>query len=398
MSAAGVLFAHCLLAVAGLPLLAACLYLLALTLLSRRPPVPAPSSRRLRFDVVVPAHNESAVIARCLSSLQRMNWPHEGFRILVVADNCDDATAGIARAAGAQVLERVDPLRPGKGHALRLAFDVCRRRAWADAVVVVDADSEVSPNLLEAFASRLERGAAVIQARYAVLNPGASWRTSLMAIAYGAFHDLRSRARERLRLSCGLRGNGWCIRQRALEQVPFHAFSQTEDIEYGNALGLAGLRVAYADEASVYGEMECRESIALRQRQRWEEGRFGLVRTQAWPLLRAAVVARSRVAFDLALDLLVPPLSYLVLHLLVFLVAVGVASLWLSELRVWFWPGGAAAFSLMIYVLRGWQLSQRGIAGLRDLLLAPWFVLWKLTRVLRRHAPHAWAPTRRRDS
>ena len=137
-----VTLAQLLLAALALPALGACTYLLILTLLSARLPVPPRSSRRLRFDVVVPAHNESVRIARSLASLRGLDWPQERFRIVVVADNCTDATAGLARAAGARVLERNDDTLRGKGYALRCAFDYSRDCRWADAVVVVDADAE----------------------------------------------------------------------------------------------------------------------------------------------------------------------------------------------------------------------------------------------------------------
>ena len=99
----------------------------------------------------------------------------------------------------------------------------------------MDADTLVSPNLLRAFAARLDAGAAAVQARYGVRNPDASWRTRLMAIAFALFHDLRSLGRERLGLSAGLRGNGMCFSTRLLREVPHQAFSVVEDLEYGLA-------------------------------------------------------------------------------------------------------------------------------------------------------------------
>jgi cellulose synthase/poly-beta-1,6-N-acetylglucosamine synthase-like glycosyltransferase len=393
---AGVLV-QTLLLVLALPALAASGYLLALTVLSARLPPPPRSTRTLRFDVIVPAHNEASVIGRSLQSLSVLDWPAENFRRIVVADNCSDDTARIARAAGATVIERNDPALPGKGHALALAFAFSRASGLADAVVVVDADAEVSPNLLEALATRIEAGAGVVQAHYGVLRAGQSWRTRLIAIAYGAVHTLRSRARERLRLSCGLRGNGWCVTHAVLEAVPYRAFSQTEDLEYGIVLGLAGQRVHFAGEASADAEMADVETVARRQRQRWEDGRFALIRSQTLPLLRAALRQRSAVCLDLALDLLVLPLSYVALNVLALVAATALAALWRPALLGWLWAGGLAAAALLIYVLRGWQLSGRGAAGLLDLLYAPVFIAWKMLWVLRRHPRHAWAPTRRQE-
>jgi len=93
------------------------------------------------------------------------------------------------------VLERTDPKRRGKGHALQFRIPGKRRAGRADAVAVIDADTEVSTNLLAAFAARIYAGAQAVQVHYGVLNPMDSWRTRLITIANGSFHVLRSRAR-----------------------------------------------------------------------------------------------------------------------------------------------------------------------------------------------------------
>ncbi|MDR7193727.1 glycosyltransferase family 2 protein [Luteimonas terrae] len=378
----------------ALPLLGS-LYLLLLTLLSGQPRPQPPSRRHLRFDIVVPAHDEAGGIARTIASLQAIDWPRDRFRILVVADNCTDATATIARDAGAQVLERHDARLRGKGHALAFAFAASRRDGLADAVAVVDADTGVSPNLLEAFATRLEQGARAVQAHYGVRNPLASWRTRLMTIAKGAFHIVRSRGRERMGLSCGLRGNGWCVTHGLLHQVPYRAYSLTEDLEYSIHLGLAGVRVHYADEAHADGDMEAGGATAAPQRQRWEQGRFALTRQHALPLLYAGLRRPSSLCLDLALDLLVPPLSSLALSAVALLALAAAAAAWQPALGFWLmWPA-VSLLAIALYVLRGWQLSGTGSRGLLDLAAAPGFVLWKLLAMLRPRTA-GWVRTQRR--
>jgi hypothetical protein len=259
----------------------------------------------------------------------------------------------------------------------------------------VDADSQVSPNLLRAFAARLEAGAQAVQAHYGVLNAQASWRTRLMAIALGAFHRVRSRGRERLGLSCGLRGNGWCVSHALLALVPYRAFSLAEDIEYGIALGLAGVRVHHADEAWVDATMVTGEAAARSQRRRWESGRGQLLRTQLAPLLRAAARPRGRVCADLALDLLVPPLSWLLLAVAAFLVLALLLAAWGVAAPAWAGVASGCGAALVLYVLRGWQLSGVGLRGALDLLRAPWFVLWKLVLLLRTRPGAGWVRTTR---
>jgi 1,2-diacylglycerol 3-beta-glucosyltransferase len=386
-----------LLLLLSLPLLLAAAYLLGASLLSaaHRPPAPSDHALSRRFRFVVPAHNESAGIADTVASLRAVDYPQAGFEVVVVADNCHDDTADKARAAGADVMVRNDSEKRGKGYALAHAFAATPPEI--DAVVVIDADTLISPNLLRAFAARRELGAEAIQADYAVRNPNAAWRTRLIAIAFGAFHIVRSRARERLRVSCGLRGNGMCFSTALLREVPHQAYSVVEDVEYGLRLGESGRRVHYADEAHVYGEMVTTAAAANSQRRRWEEGRKLLVRNNARRLLLAGLGQRDRVLLDLALDLLIPPLSTVALGLLL----AGLAGLGL--LLGLAAPGlslGACAVGLsavVAYVLRGWSVSGTGPRGLFDLALAPLYVMWKVALRFRRptRATSDWVRTKR---
>lgn len=369
--------------ITALPWLLASLYLLVLTTLAWKPATRSGSPSMLRFDLLVPAHDEALGIGDTVRSLLAVNYPGKLRRVVVIADNCVDDTAQVARQAGAIVIERHEPLRRGKGYALAAGFAWSRREGFADAVVVVDADSLVSKNLLSAFASRLEAGAMAIQATYGVRNPGASSRTRLMTIALAAFHQVRSLGRERLGLSCGLRGNGMCLRSTLLDLVPYDAFSLVEDVEYGLRLGRAGHRVVYAHEALVRGEMVSGEQAAGTQRHRWEHGRHLLRALHGWPLLRDAVVQRDAVMFDLAIDLLVPPLGQLTLFIVLGAFAWS-AVWWVAGVGVAAVCAFAISFGcLIVYVGRGWAYSGTGARGLADLALAPAFVAWKLLHVRR---------------
>ena len=370
--------------VLALPVLVACGYLLLLTLLSGDTPAPARVEPGLKFDIIVPAHNEEAGIAKTVANLSAVDWPAVRRRILVVADNCSDATADRAREAGATVLVRHNKELRGKGYALQLAFEESLREGFADAVVVVDADTLVSPNLLHAFAARLHQGAHAVQAHYGVSNPEASWRTRLMAIALALFHKVRSMGRERLGVSCGLRGNGMCFTHTVIRQVPHEAFSIVEDLEYGIRLGQAGHRVHYAWEAEVLGEMVSSEKAARSQRRRWEGGRLAMARSFGLPLLGEALRKGDKVLLDLAMDLLVPPLSYVALGTVLAGGASAGISLWLGGVAVSAWVAGACVFSLATYVLRGWWISGMGARGLLDLAMAPVYVVWKLWLVVSR--------------
>lgn len=378
------LLANVLLAVLSAPVLFWTAYLATLAALSRSTPAPASEvAPRIKFDAIVPAHNEEIGIAATVESLLALDYPSELRRVIVVADNCTDATAERAREAGALVLERTDQDRRGKGYALAYAFERSAAEGLADAVVVVDADSKVTPNLLQAFAARIACGADAVQANYAVANREASWRTRLLHIAFTLFHDVRSLARERLGLSAGLRGNGMAFSSRVLAEVPHDAFSVVEDVEYGIRLGLAGHRVHYAGEAQVFGEMVTTERAARSQRRRWEGGRGRLARQHAARLITEGLRLRSLLLLDLAADLLVPPLTYVAGAM-----AAGalVSTVWVALGHGAWWslaPWLATLVGFAIYLVRGVWLAGAGPRAILDLMWAPVYMGWKIALAVR---------------
>jgi cellulose synthase/poly-beta-1,6-N-acetylglucosamine synthase-like glycosyltransferase len=391
--------ASTLLALAAAPVAIASGYLLLLTLRSRQKAAPACGPSRTRFQIIVPAHNEAAGIAATVESLRSIDYPEELFEVVVVADNCKDDTATRASAAGARVLERFDHERRGKGYALAHAFEATLAGGKTDAVVVVDADTVVSPNLLRAFDARLQAGASAVQADYAVRNPDEGWRTRLMAIAFGMFHVVRSAGRENLGVSCGLRGNGMCFSTELLQEVPHDAFSVVEDVEYGIRLGEHGHRVHYAGEAHVYGEMVSSEKGSRSQRARWEGGRLELAKRHAIPLLRRAIRERNPVLADLAMDVLVPPLSVLVAATAVGTVVSGALAIVTRRPNVALVLFGASGVCLLAYAARGWYVSGTGARGLATLGYAPVYMAWKAALRFRRtrNAPGEWVRTTRQS-
>ena len=370
-------------------------YLGLLALLAWRGRQREQGSPSLCFAFVIPAHNEESVIERTVQSVQQVNYPEHLRRVYVVADNCSDTTAEVARRAGAEVFVRSDRTLRGKGYALEFAFERLLADEELDAFVVVDADTLVTRNLLRAFEQRLKHGERAVQAEYAVQNPHASWRTGLLAIALGMFHHTRSLARERLGLSVGLRGNGMCFSRELLKEHPHRAYGLVEDVEYGVAIGRAGVRVAYAEEAQVLGEMVSRGGAAVSQRRRWEEGRLALARQLAPVLIEQGFAQHSLLLLDLGMDLLVPPLSFVVL-------LAGVGSL--LEFASW-WQQAALGLgatltvlswtSLGLYLLRGMQYSGLGLRAPVLLAFAPAYILWKILILRPLKKNQEWVRTQR---
>jgi len=362
--------------------------LLMLTLASlfhRNDPISA--AHRLRLAVIIPAHNEQLNIVRCVESIAASRQGLDS-EIVVVADNCNDDTAQCARSAGARVLERQDEQRRGKGYALDFAFQTLLPEGF-DGFLIVDADSIVQDNFLPVMASLFAQGADGVQCRYTPLNVEASLRTRLMNVSLMAFNALRPRGRSALGLSAGILGNGFGLSAETLRAVPYTASSVVEDLEYHILLTQAGRRVRFTDRTWVKADMPTGGKGTQTQRARWEGGRFRMIATHVPGLLKH-VLAGERLLIEPMLDLLLLPLSYHVL-LLVLTVAlpVGVA-------RVY---GTFALALVLIHTLTAIRVGGGGPRDLAALVIAPFYVVWKLTvlRLIGRSAGQgaSWVRTHR---
>jgi 1,2-diacylglycerol 3-beta-glucosyltransferase len=376
----------------GTPIAGVGVYLGVLTLFSRGMVTPAPNFTR-HFAIVVPAHNEATGIVDTIASLRLLDYPVDKFDIVVIADNCTDTTAELARAAGVTVIERFDNARRSKGFALADVFPKVLQDPRVDAIVVIDADTQVDVNLLSALGARFADGAHAAQADYQVANPDGGWRTQLMSVAFTCFHEVRSMGRERLGLSTGLRGNGMAFTRFSLETVPHEASSLVEDLEHGIALAKAGIRVAYVHEAHVRAEMPVDDDAAASQRKRWEHGRDLMRAEHGWPLLKLAAKNRSKVQADLAADVLIPPLTQVVkanlgLSGAAFVVAVFRRRFGLSTI-----VAAVALCGFGAHVGAGWRRSGVGVSVLAKL---PGYLRWKSGLTFGSSgADNAWVRTRR---
>ena len=376
----------------GAPVAGVGAYLGVLTVFSRGMVTPLPNYTR-HFAIVVPAHNEATGIVDTIASLRLLDYPVDKFDIVVIADNCTDATAELARATGVTVIERFDDARRSKGFALADVFPKVLQNPLVDAVVVIDADTQVDTNLLSAFSARFAAGAHAAQADYQVANPDGGWRTELMTVAFTCFHEVRSMGRERLGLSTGLRGNGMAFTRFAMETVPHVAASLVEDLEHGIALAKAGIRVAYVHEAHVRAEMPVEDDAAASQRKRWEHGRDLMRAEHGWPLVKMAAKNRSKVQADLAADVLIPPLTQVVkanvlLGGAAFVITLGRKRFGLSAAVAALALGGLGA-----HVGSGWRRSGVGVSVLAKL---PGYLRWKSGLTFGSSgADNAWVRTRR---
>ncbi len=338
----------------------------------------------LRLVVLVPAHNEEIVLAATLESLAVQDYPAALREVVVVADNCTDNTAQIAKGYGVTVLERSDFVKRGKGYALEWAIaPLMARPEPPDAVLIVDADTSAAPDFVSVLAARLaacnDSNGCALQGRYGVLNSGAGWRATLMAAAFDLINHVRPLGSDRLGLSVTLKGNGMAFTRETLQAVRWQGDSLTEDLDYSLALMRQGIHVRYVPEARVLAQMPVTVGQAASQRARWEGGRYRLLRERALPLLFEGLRRPRLVLLDAALGLLIPPLAELTALLILWggLILLGSLRHLLLGPVVF-----TSLFALSALGFLGYVFGGLWIAGARRdvyaaLFRAPLYIVWK---------------------
>ncbi|MDP4088154.1 MAG: glycosyltransferase family 2 protein [Bacillota bacterium] len=260
------------------------------------------SEPKKSFALLVAAHNEEAVIKDIVHSLYRLDYPRELFDVFVIADNCTDNTAGIARNNGALVYERTNKDKRGKGYALEWMFDkIFKMEKKYDAVVIFDADNLVSKQFLKEMNNKLCEGFEVVQGFLDSKNPVDTWITGSYSIAFWTSNRQFQLARSNLRLSSQLGGTGFCIATDTLKELGWGATCLTEDLEFSCKLVLNGKRVGWAHDAVIYDEKPLTLSQSWWQRKRWMQGFADVATRYFWKLMKRAVTKFDIVAFDCAI-------------------------------------------------------------------------------------------------
>ena len=349
------------------------------------------------FAVLMPAHDEASGIAAAIGAVRAQLGARD--RLLVVADNCSDATAAIARAAGAEVIERTNVQRRGKGYALDYGV------RWLEheppgVVVVVDADCIVAPGALERLARRCVATARPVQALYLMhAPPGAGLGLRIAAFAWVVKNRLRPLGGARLGWPCQLMGTGMAFPWALIKDAPLASGHLVEDMELGVALARAGAAALFCAEALVSSAFPSDAAGARTQRTRWEHGHLSVLAATGPRLLAHALLQRDGALVALALDLMVPPLAALALALSALLV-IG-AAWWgaAADAR----PVALAALAMLLFgvaVMAAWWRGGRQLVTLRELLALPWYVAAKIPLYVRLFTKRQveWVRTKRDDS
>ena len=327
-----------------------------------------------RFAIVIPAHNEELFLPRLLASSRNQDYPEELFDTIVVADNCTDSTAEVARHQGATVLTRADEGNQGKGYAIKWALETIDLDKY-DAVLIVDADCIISTNTLKDLDGAIQEK-QVVQCYNGVANPDDSWFTRLLDVSRVINNEIYHPARRRLGLSSQLTGTGMCFATRILRKYGWDAFTVGEDWEYYAKLIQNGETIGFDSNARVYHEESSSLRQATSQRMRWSSGRFAVVWRYGFRLLSMGVVQRNVLKFDAGLSLILPNPS---LGMNVTLLCLGVALLTKANhgtaITLWFFF--LALAQLGVFVV-GVFYTKNKLSKFLAIFIAPAFLAWKL--------------------
>ena len=266
-----------------------------------------PGDPASRILVLIPARNEENVIHRVLASLRQADYPERLLQVLVIADNCSDRTAEIAREAGFAVLERHDLSAQSKAHALHWAFyDQGLLDAGFDAITLLDADSVIRPDFFRHVDGKLRQGARVIQGSRRPLNPGASIFSAVMSITYAFENRLWYVPHANHGLSTMIVGTGVTISCAHLRLIGWDIRTLVEDAEFTIQSVLAGERVHYCDEAVILAELPVTFRMLWRQLRRWFSGHIACGRFYLPAIWRKVRSERGGQASILLVNLIIP--------------------------------------------------------------------------------------------
>ena len=309
-----------------------------------------------RFMAIIPAHNEEAVVANLVESLKNQNYPKELYDIYVIADNCTDKTAQVAKEAGAIVYERFDENKKTKGYALQwFLSQKIEEDAPYDAFCVFDADNIADKNFLKAMNKKLCQGENVVQGYRDIKNPTDNWITAGYAIFYWTMNRFYHLARYNLGLSPLLNGTGFMVRFDVIKPTGWDTKTLTEDIEFSLKNIIEGRKLGWATDAIVYDEQPTGFKQSWSQRSRWTVGHIQCMKEYTGMLALAVKEKKTLMNFDGLLYIL-GSIPMFVLTLILILM------------------------NFIVFAAKGMTLAELGINILR--YLVPTFIFPILTAIL----------------
>jgi cellulose synthase/poly-beta-1,6-N-acetylglucosamine synthase-like glycosyltransferase len=260
-----------------------------------------------KFAVLIAARNEEAVITQLIESIHNQTYPSDKIEIFVVADNCTDNTAAVARDAGAAVWERFNRYKVGKGYAISFLLD---RIAEAypeksfDGYFVFDADNLLDENYIWEMNRCFSDGNRIITSYRNSKNYGSNWISAGNSLWFLRESQYLSRSRMLLGISCAVSGTGFLFHSDIIEKSGgWKFFLLTEDIEFSIYNIINGEKIAYCESAILYDEQPVRFSQSWNQRMRWTKGNIQVCRKYGLKLVKSIFQNRSFSSYDMTMTI-----------------------------------------------------------------------------------------------
>lgn len=347
----------------------------------------------IKVGILVPAHNEAAVIGSTLMSIKPQLLPSH--RLVVVADNCSDETAKIARSMGATVIERYNAEQRGKGYALDFGLRFMSADP-PDVLVLIDADCRVEPGAIAQLSQKAITTQRPVQATYLMAPAKFSPKQLVSAFAFKIKNQVRLQGLSRLGQPCLLTGTGMAFPWSVICNIDLAHGHIVEDMKLGLDLCIAGHPPIFCPQANVTGYLPQEGQTATTQRTRWEHGHLKILLSYVPMLIKQAWVQKRLDLFVSALDMCVPPLSLLVA---IWLGLMGL-SVWVALIGISSTPAIIllSAFGCLLVAIGGaWAKFAREDIPLVELLKVPVYILWKIPLYLKfAFKPEtAWISTKR---
>ena len=278
---------------------------------------PLLTNKKHKFMAIIPAHNEDAVIANLIESLKKQDYPKELFDIYVIADNCTDNTAKVAKEAGAIVYERFDETKKTKGYAMQWFLkQKIEDNSDYDAFCVFDSDNIVMPDFITNMNKKLCQGEEVVQGYRDIKNPTDSWVSAGYAIFYWTMNRFYHLARYNLGLSPLINGTGFMVKFDVIKPNGWQTQTLTEDIEFSLQNIAAGKKLGWAIDAKVYDEQPVDFKQSWSQRSRWTVGHLQCMKYYTKDLAKGIKEHKSLMNFDGLLYILGIPMMLITFLLL----------------------------------------------------------------------------------
>lgn len=276
--------------------------------LVKKPKKYAETDKSKRYAVLIAARNEEKVIANLINSINSQDYPSDQLDVFVVADNCTDSTAAIARGCGATVYERFNKEQVGKGYALNFLLKnidaLCGIRHY-DAYFIFDADNILEENYISEMDKAFSAGSRVVTSYRNSKNYGQSWIASAYALWFLREARYLNNPRSLLGSSGAVSGTGFMVSSEVFEKNEgWKHHLLTEDIEFSVDMIIKGEVIGYCHDAVFYDEQPVTFKQSWTQRMRWAKGFLQVYRNYGFGLFKGIFKKNSFSCFDMTMNIL----------------------------------------------------------------------------------------------